>query len=371
MKRFPLDGNLLVVLGAAVGVACSTVAPGPRDAIVFSHHVHTEQGVACNDCHGALARDAEGKVDAIPRKPDCASCHDVQAKADCKTCHANPAAPAPWSRPPQAHLVFSHEAHLARVTGCDACHRDAAHAPALAPGRRLLPSMSDCARCHQDDLDSGRCPKCHERLDLYPQKPETLYQHKEGFFAHHGARAMGSESVCATCHDQSFCADCHAKNATVTLAIRYPERIDREFIHRGDWISRHSMEARLGETSCLKCHGTRFCTSCHERQGVGGQLGSRMPASHGKGWMAAGGAESHGRAARRDIMACASCHDQGPRSNCVKCHSANGGVNPHPPGFACTNCHEPRLEGSPGGFHEVFNGKPPSKHKMCRICHTS
>ena len=48
---------------------------------------------------------------------------------------------------------------------------------------------------------------------------------------------------------------------------------------------------------------------------MGGQLGNRMPASHGKGWMSARTAESHGRAARRNIMECASCHDPHNRYN--------------------------------------------------------
>jgi hypothetical protein len=61
------------------------------------------------------------------------------------------------------------------------------------------------------------------------------------------------------------------------------------------------------------------------------------------------GEERHGRAARRDILTCAACHDQGPASNCIHCHAVGGpGGNPHPDGWSsgrdvqdgmCAFCH--------------------------------
>jgi len=339
---------VLLVLAALIA-ACSAVTTS-RDVIVFSHHLHTEQGLTCADCHGAVERDAEERVDAIPSKSGCADCHDVDSEDGCGTCHRNPDDPGPWDRPEPgaSHLLFSHQLHRERSSDCAACHGDAAHAPDLAAGE-LAPGHDECGACHGQDLDTGRCVLCHDRLDLYPRRPETIYSHEKGFFDRHGAAAAGNQADCAVCHDQSFCGDCHARTTTVRPSLRFPERIDRRFVHRGDWQSRHALEARVGDTSCLKCHGTSFCSSCHERSGVGGALGRKSP--HPPEWMLPGTARSHSRAARRRIAECASCHDQGPASNCVQCH-ASGGVNPHPPGWK-----------SPVPASER------STHRMCRICH--
>ncbi|MFL5426132.1 MAG: hypothetical protein ACJ783_13945, partial [Myxococcales bacterium] len=56
---------------------------------------------------------------------------------------------------------------------------------------------------------------------------------------------------------------------------------------------------------------------------------------HPSGWAIPGtGTAFHGDAARRDILNCASCHDQGAQSICVTCHRSGGpGGNPHPSGF--------------------------------------
>jgi hypothetical protein len=346
MSRGVAQGMLLL---AAVIAACSAVTNG-RNGIVFSHHLHTEQGIGCIDCHGAVERDAEQRVQAVPGKPGCADCHDVESEADCGSCHRDTDDPGSWDRPEPGsrHLLFSHQLHGERSSDCADCHGDAAHAPELAAGE-LAPGHDECGACHRADLEAGRCRLCHDRLDLYQRRPETFYSHEENFFDRHGARAKGNQTDCAVCHDQSFCADCHARTMTVRPSLRFPERVDRRFVHRGDWQTRHAFEARAYDTSCLKCHGTSFCSSCHERTGVGGAIGRKNP--HPPEWMLPGTAKSHSRAARRRIAECASCHDQGPASNCVMCH-ASGGVNPHPPGW------RPPVPAS-----------EKTTHRMCRICH--
>lgn len=349
MSRPLRDRGVLVLAAAAIAGACSGAAKRPPDAIVFSHHVHAEQGIACGDCHADVSRDAEAPVRARMRMGECGACHDVRDRAKCGACHTNPEAPATYGDFPETHLVFSHQRHAERSSDCAACHAGAASAPALSPGRRLLPAHPECNACHQGDVDAGRCQLCHDRLDLDPRRPQSIYSHEEGFFARHGLKAAGAQDQCAMCHDQSFCAECHARTMTVTPALRHPDRPDRNRVHEGDWISKHVLEARRGDTGCLKCHGTSFCAACHERSGVGGATGARNP--HPGSWMSPGAADSHGRAARRRIEECAACHDQGPASNCVACHRS-GGVNPHPPGSVAA----------------VARGERAS-HRMCRICH--
>jgi hypothetical protein len=66
--------------------------------------------------------------------------------------------------------------------------------------------------------------------------------------------------------------------------------------------------------------------------------------------MDARSAEFHGDAARRDIVSCASCHDQGANSNCITCHKVGGtaGRSPHPRGWNPTTSKDT---------------------KMCKMCH--
>ena len=66
---------------------------------------------------------------------------------------------------------------------------------------------------------------------------------------------------------------------------------------------------------------------------------------HGADVMKPGTPGFHGNQARRAINRCASCHDQGAQSNCVRCHKVGElGGNPHPTGFSwrgqSTACRE-------------------------------
>jgi hypothetical protein len=82
----------------------------------------------------------------------------------------------------------------------------------------------------------------------------------------------------------------------------------------------------------------------------GNAISGRSP--HPPGWVGTNTQASsfHGRAARRDILACASCHEQGPATNCIRCHKVGAyGGNPHPNGWRsarsvdeemCRYCHE-------------------------------
>ncbi len=336
---------------AVIVTACSVATKKTPDSIIFSHHLHSEQGLGCDDCHAPLLAPASTTAHPIPAKQLCADCHEIDEERSCGTCHRNTKEPSTWTGRGPSHLIFSHKDHVDNGSECQDCHEGAAHWPDRQGKAQKGPEHPDCASCHQKELDAGKCKMCHERLDLNSEKPEQIFSHKPGFFKRHGLKAEGSEDMCAQCHDQSFCADCHAKTMTIKPSYRYPEQVDREFMHRGDWISKHPQKARMGDTGCLKCHGSSFCSSCHERSGIGGHLG--RVSTHPADWASATGATSHGRAARRRISECASCHDQGPASVCVHCHRS-GGIKPHPPGW------DPPVPVTERASHE-----------MCRICHSN
>ncbi|HVJ15288.1 MAG TPA: hypothetical protein VM686_07600, partial [Polyangiaceae bacterium] len=186
--------------------------------------------------------------------------------------------------------------------------------------------------------------------DLEKTLPETFLRHDLTFARHHGeSAAMGSE-LCQSCHTQSDCQSCHDVTQGLTVEKRKPEAIEQHFVHRADFITRHAIEAQAQSTRCASCHTPESCDSCHVERGVSGnRIGGRNP--HPPGWVGtyAGSSSFHGAEARRDILLCASCHEQGPATNCIRCHRVGGfGGNPHPQGWQsargassemCRYCH--------------------------------
>jgi hypothetical protein len=162
---------------------------------------------------------------------------------------------------------------------------------------------------------------------------------------------MRFELACQTCHEQTECVDCHDASQNLSIERRRPDAVERSFVHRGDFLSRHAIEASSDPRRCVTCHEPESCDACHAQRGVSASAeGGRSP--HPVGWLGDPASPSfHGRAARRDIYSCASCHDRGPATNCIECHrvGAHGGT-PHPPGFRsqeplsavpCRYCHVP------------------------------
>lgn len=364
MPWFPLPRKSAIWISVFALAACSIFIPKKTDQIIFSHRVHSEEGIECDDCHGQISEDAHRVVQAIPKKPQCAECHEDEVENKCKTCHTEVKSPATWRRSESANIIYSHELHLKRKTKCEDCHADVVNKETVGISKPTRPQHAQCNSCHLADYEAGRCRLCHKRLNLYTRHPERLYSHPEGFFARHGKEAATfTEDHCAVCHDQSFCADCHARTMTVRPALRFPEDETMSFMHGGDWEGRHVIESRVSQASCLKCHGRSSCNGCHERVGVGGRLGRSPHQDRGDRKWAPESREAadfdcngdflHGREARRKITECAACHEQGPVSICIRCHRADGrGCKPHPPGFnppvavsdresnrMCTICH--------------------------------
>jgi len=344
-----MNGKLPLVLAAALaaagctkGMKTESKAEAKRADVEFPHSTHVDQGIACEDCHAGLEKSVSLKQRHLPPKEKCAECHDGYS------------GPTPESIPP-ARLSFSHAAHLPKITAkekCAVCH---AKLPEIGEPR-FVPPMEACTGCHKHQLDynQGRCRPCH--VDMKGLEPAKYYTHAGDWTRLHGPLARPSAESCAQCHDQTYCAECHAAATTAARpSIIYPERVERDFIHRGDYVSRHMVEASADPASCKRCHGVKFCEACHEQQNLVGVLGGPRD-FHPTGWAndrASG--HFHGDAARRDASACAGCHDQGASQNlCVACHQVGGPVarSPHPPSW------KSRHDAADIG-----------KNAMCRACH--
>jgi len=209
-------------------------------------------------------------------------------------------------------------------------------------------SHERCMSCHRKDFRKIDCKSCHPDLIENPTRPVAMFSHDANFRTRHGTLARGDEAVCNHCHRQSDCADCHSRLNVQTPVSRQSERVDRDLVHRGDFVTRHAIEASADPNRCLKCHTTAQCTGCHTTRGVGAAAPNAQ-SPHPTTWLDSSQADNHGKAARRNIASCSTCHDQGVASNCVRCHKVGGfGGNPHP-----ANWH-PRQDKS---------------DKMCRTCH--
>jgi cytochrome c7-like protein len=339
---------LWAVIAVAALVACRSESGPSR----FPHQLHLAS-IACG---------APGKSTCL----SCVSCHDVATHdsgqrmpgaALCARCHRDASAVkavlavAPVR--PSGEISIDHDKHLAmpEIRGqCLPCH-----AGVVDEKRSPLPPMSQCFNCHEhaEQWSRGECTPCHEPEKLRRTLPRTFLRHDTAFLRHHGSALAEPRQaqLCQSCHTQAQCQSCHDVTQDLTVEVRRPEKIESGQVHRGDFMVRHALEARSQPSRCLSCHTVQGCDSCHAARGVSANVVN--PSNpHPPGWVGSNTSSSnfHGTSARRDILSCASCHEAGPATNCIRCHKVGAyGGNPHPRGWKsargedsqmCRYCHE-------------------------------
>lgn len=337
----------VMALSSAWLAGCEAVRPP-----YFPHRAHLtaaecgEPGqpecATCVSCHGKIRQTERVATEPVS---DCDRCHSPGSD-DVRSEQQRLARSTPRSR----SIRFVHAEHLPlpEVGGeCVSCHTGVSH-----DGRqgKLYPTMPECLTCHDDLFRAGDCTSCHRGRDWRRRAPQTFARHDLGFVRDHRMAATSQEHLCRNCHDQAECNDCHDTSQTLPVAVRRVTAIDRELIHRADFVTRHAIEARSRPARCVRCHSEASCDSCHVERGVSpSRVGSVSP--HPVGWIGSDPTSPnyHGRNARRDIVSCASCHERGPVTNCIRCHTVGGfGGNPHPDGWAsaraedqgmCGYCH--------------------------------
>ena len=391
---------LAVGLGAAWAAEHAAAPAGARPcpspvlfppqtlALSFDHRKHTEKA-SCTRCHDTAATSTRAADRNLPDQDRCAECHPVRVSGPeqgdpaqlCGFCHpaylapggaprfrggatvggrAEVSNPPPLSSVPAPYLRFDHSAHARAGIDCLTCH---ARVPGLGKTTRcdVTPLMEDCRACHDGRRASDRCRTCHLtdgaglvrwRLPtglLRPSGRAIGGRHDEAFVERHAPAARRRPDVCRSCHDDRSCQRCHD-------GLRKPARI-----HPGNWMALHGVSARKDPRGCAGCHDSQgSCIVCHRRSHVVREGDDRFPIGrrfHPEGWAVASGLPGprhHGREARRNLRACASCHEE---KTCVRCHgtqSLGGGTSPHGRGFrdrceamlrrssrACHKCHAP------------------------------
>jgi len=191
-----LATGLLVVLA----LACSALAV-KKDALIFSHKLHvTDNEVACADCHKGIG-DADA-VDAIamPGHDTCWGCHE-DGEETCTKCHADPDNVVAKPRAHTPGLTFSHSLHVEATEG-------------------------DCQACHKG-MDAG------------------VFNHDGDFLGRHGLLARSEAVVCQHCHTEDSCQRCHDQLQPTRASVRDRMDVSSRFVHRGDYLSSHAIEAGL------------------------------------------------------------------------------------------------------------------------------
>lgn len=337
-----------IVLVAMLGIGCARSSGRPpgepelaRDQIRAPHAVHAQAQVKCITCHEAVYDETtlRSVPEALPDEDTCLGCHRAEKeKGNCGFCHTDVKL-ATKRILKDTPLRMSHAQHIELTKeDCSTCHKTLPE-PFASP--HTIPKMANCLTCHghADEYAQARCTGCHPSIAKMALVPLSDFSHQGEVIRRHGADARSSAETCAQCHDQTFCADCHAKTVSTRVELKFPEAVAANFIHRNDFVTRHSVEAAANPAMCQRCHGTTFCTSCHAAQNLT-PLAQNPRDPHPPGWSLPGTAEFHGPAARRDIASCASCHDQGAQSNCVGCHRVGGlGGNPHPASWLAHHDH--------------------------------
>jgi hypothetical protein len=358
-----MDRRLLAAAAAAAllaGCTARDARPAARadPPFAFPHGPHVEGDVDCLLCHASIAKatalEARVRHVALPKKlqEPCSGCHETLPRL----------APSPRTR--EFDVRMDHAAHLARPgVKCTSCHAELPDT-----GQAVPPpvSMNACTACHvhQKAFAEARCTPCHVDMRKL-EKPLQAFAHQGDWPRLHGQLARPSAETCAQCHDQTFCADCHAATtAPGKPSLIFPEELKRDFIHRGDFVSRHMFEADASPASCRRCHGSQFCDACHTQQNWT-QRSAVTPHNnpHPQGWgtpPSPGAKPRHAAAARANVVACAGCHDHGADSICVQCHR-QGGIASDP--VARPNGPHP------SSFVRRHQGDDKAKNAMCLACH--
>ncbi|MDA8141097.1 MAG: hypothetical protein M0036_20830 [Desulfobacteraceae bacterium] len=117
----------------------------------------------------------------------------------------------------------------------------------------------------REEGDLRACSDCHE--SEAKGFPFRRFEHSPLFAQNHRLTAVGSEQVCAMCHQPSFCSDCHAQGAAMKPSLMAHGDTRRLMPHQGDYLTRHRIDGHIDPTGCFRCHGrpksAKSCAPCH------------------------------------------------------------------------------------------------------------
>jgi len=171
-------------------------------------------------------------------------------------------------------IKFSHKLHIDNGAECESCHTNVLNAESLTD--RLLPSMEQCAACHDVD-DDNKCNQCH-----YDGVFEKLNQTKSEIIFNHKLH-VNNKMKCTDCHQgldvvnysfesknlkpsMSKCYECHNDQSVATNNCEICHASSAELIpqnHQTVNFSKNHKFVAEGNAECQMCHDNNFCETCH------------------------------------------------------------------------------------------------------------
>jgi hypothetical protein len=116
-----------------------------------------------------------------------------------------------------------------------------------------------------DEGDLRFCMECHEESD--DNIRYSRFSHSPLFAEKHRSTAQQNQNVCNMCHQPRFCNTCHGTGIEIKPSVKDPTSTFKRTPHRGDYLARHRIDARIDPVSCRRCHGNpktvASCKSCH------------------------------------------------------------------------------------------------------------
>ncbi len=248
----------------------------------------------------------------------------------------------------QSLIKFSHSTHN-DIAVCTDCHTKVAESTNL--GSSLLPTMDDCAQCH-DVEDESNCKQCHfENVyeELIPKTSELIFNHKyhateqkmectdchtgltEVDYSFESTTAFPSMEKCYTCHNDISVASNNCEQCHISTATLIPE--DHKTV---GFLKNHKF---ANTKNCEMCHSQEtFCEDCHvsttgiienntskdfytpysPHNFVDGAKQQVIARVHDLNYV-----YTHGIDARGKITNCQTCHQT--ETFCAECHNSENG----------------------------------------------
>lgn len=290
-------------------------------------------------------------------------------------------------------IKFSHKLHLDNGAECETCHSNAKNAESL--NDRLLPSMEQCAECH-DVEDDSKCSQCH-----YDGVYEKLNQTKSEIIFNHKLH-ISNKMKCTDCHqgldlvNYSFessnlkptmnkCYECHNDHTVATNDCEICHSSNADLIPKNhqtvNFNKNHKFIAE-GNSECQMCHDNNFCESCHNATNGITEINTEKDfyAPYSPHRLTDNAKQqqlsrvhdlnyrfTHGIDLKGKTTECQTCHET--ESFCVECHSsqredfAMGGILPSThsaPNFITLGV------GTGGGLHATLAKRDIER---CASCH--
>lgn len=299
----------------------------------FSHRIHADSGLSCDDCHAPET----GEEPGMPTQDLCMLCHediDPEKPEELRASALFESGGLAGETSPHAfadEVLFSHAEHADAVLDCSTCHEGVEQSETIDGSLRL--DMGDCTACHDDSSSESPddCSVCHSELGT-EVAPST---HAHQWTRLHGqtVRADSQATVddCSLCHERDDCISCHKDQA--------PTNHNNIFRLRS-----HGVLAAIDRDNCAVCHTRDSCDRCHEET---------TPTSH------------RGSYGAPKATHCFGCHLPVQQNSCFTCHKGTPShslaapkPDDHLPGLDCRQCH-----GLDAPLPHVDAGQ------NCNICH--